>query len=149
MNAIIVSNRVAIAHVDPKAQNAVNSVYMVHTFCGQLFGTAVGNALYAKGGWTYSGAFNIAQLIAGLSVLMIRGPHEKHWVGWRGGWNLKKSKEEKVQPSTAEADVEANVDRIGPEAVVEVPAQIQKEDEPSREKVAYDGEKGGGLENDP
>lgn len=66
MNAIIVSNRVAIAHVDPKAQNAVNSVYMVHTFCGQLFGTAVGNALYAKGGWTYSGAFNIAQLIAGL-----------------------------------------------------------------------------------
>ncbi|XDG05962.1 hypothetical protein ABKA04_005577 [Annulohypoxylon sp. FPYF3050] len=148
MNAIIVANRVAIAHVDPRAQNAVNSVYMVHTFCGQLFGTAVGNALYAKGGWTYSGAFNIAQLIAGLSVLMIRGPHEKHWVGWRGGWNLK-SKEEKFQPSTAEADVETNVDGIGPEAVVEVPAEIQREDESTREKVAYDGEKGGGLENDP
>lgn len=68
MNTIIVANRVAIAHVDPKAQNAVNSVYMVHTFCGQLFGTAVGNALYASGGWTHTGAFNIAQMIAGLQI---------------------------------------------------------------------------------
>ena len=58
-NTIIVSNRLAIANVDPKAQNAVNAVYMLFTFGGQLFGIALGNQLYAQGGWTHSGALNI------------------------------------------------------------------------------------------
>ncbi|KAI1208133.1 MFS general substrate transporter [Annulohypoxylon truncatum] len=144
MNTIIVANRVAIAHVDSKAQNAVNSVYMVHTFCGQLFGTAVGNALYAKGGWTYSGAFNIAQIIAGLLVLVVRGPHEKHWVGWRGGWNLRKSKtEEKAQSPNAQTDVEANTE----ETTTEAPTEIPTEDEASKEKFEDRVEKGGGSGN--
>ncbi|KAI0449677.1 major facilitator superfamily domain-containing protein [Xylaria acuta] len=88
VNTTIVANRMAIAHVDPTAHNAVNSVYMIFTFAGQLFGTAVGNALYARGGWTWSGALNIAQLGAALAVLVVRGPHEKGWVGWGGGWDL-------------------------------------------------------------
>ncbi|KAI1458800.1 MFS general substrate transporter [Annulohypoxylon moriforme] len=146
MNTIIVANRVAIAHVDSKAQNAVNSVYMVHTFCGQLFGTAVGNALYAKGGWTYSGAFNIAQLVAGLLVLILRGPHEKHWVGWRGGWNLGKPKTgDNVQSSNAQADVEANTD----EMTMEVPTEIPTEDEGSKEKLGDRDGKGGKSQNIP
>ncbi|OTB09448.1 hypothetical protein M426DRAFT_50745 [Hypoxylon sp. CI-4A] len=129
MNTIMVSNRVAIAHVDTKAQNAVNSVYMVHTFCGQLFGTAVGNALYAKGGWTWSGAFNIAQMVAGLLILFIRGPHEKGWLGWRGGWNLSKPKaEENIQ-----ADEESNIE----DASTEVPIEIPTEDEDAKEKVKH------------
>ncbi|KAI0169186.1 MFS general substrate transporter [Hypoxylon sp. FL1284] len=108
MNTIMVANRVAIAHVDPKAHNAVNSVYMVHTFCGQLFGTAVGNALYASGGWTHAGAFNIAQMIAGLLILALRGPHEQGWVGWRGGWDLSGPKPEKnIQSPAPETDAEA------------------------------------------
>ncbi|KAI1141466.1 MFS general substrate transporter [Hypoxylon sp. FL0543] len=132
MNTIIVSNRVAIAHVDPKAQNAVNSVYMVHTFCGQLFGTAVGNALYAQGGWTWSGAFNVAQMIAGLFVLALRGPHEKRWIGWRGGWSLRKPRaEENAQTSAAQVDVEA----INEDIVTEVPTEIPTEDEGTKEKV--------------
>ncbi|KAI1359182.1 major facilitator superfamily domain-containing protein [Xylaria arbuscula] len=89
VNIIIVANRMAIADVDPTAHNAVNSVYMIFTFGGQLFGTAVGNTLYARGGWTWSGALNIAQLSTALVLVVLRGPHEKGWVGWRGGWDLR------------------------------------------------------------
>ncbi|KAI1416467.1 MFS general substrate transporter [Hypoxylon sp. FL1857] len=138
MNTIIVANRVAIAHVDPKAQNAVNSVYMVHTFCGQLFGTAVGNALYAQGGWTWSGAFNIAQMIAGLFVLTLRGPHEKSWIGWRGGWNMRKPKTEGNAQAPVQADIEANND----DTATEVPTELPTEDESTKEKIEYRDQKG-------
>ncbi|KAI1766909.1 MFS general substrate transporter [Hypoxylon sp. FL1150] len=123
MNTIIVANRVAIAHVDVNAQNAVNSVYMVHTFCGQLFGTAVGNALYASGGWTQTGAFNIAQMIAGLLVIALRGPHERGWIGWRGGWDLRGYNMEKnSQSSTAQPDTEANNE----DTATEIPTEKEK-----------------------
>lgn len=89
VNTIIVANRMAISDVDPTAHNAVNSVYMIFTFAGQLFGTAVGNTLYARGGWTWSGALNIGQLTTALLLLFVKGPHEKGWVGWRGGWDLR------------------------------------------------------------
>jgi predicted MFS family arabinose efflux permease len=36
------------------ARNRINTGYMLLSFCGQLTGTAVGNRLYAQGGWTYS-----------------------------------------------------------------------------------------------
>ena len=95
-NTIIVSNRLAIANVDPKAQNAVNAVYMLFTFGGQLFGIALGNQLYAQGGWTHSGALNIAQMSVGILVVLARGPHERGWIGWGGGWNLRNKKVEEV-----------------------------------------------------
>ncbi|KAK8052855.1 hypothetical protein PG996_012156 [Apiospora saccharicola] len=88
MTTVVVANRMSIASVDPKAQNAVNSVYMVFTFCGQLFGTAVGNRLYAEGGWVHSGALSIGLVGMSLVVTVVRGPHEKGWLGWRGGWGL-------------------------------------------------------------
>ncbi|KAI0846188.1 MFS general substrate transporter [Daldinia vernicosa] len=138
MNTIIVGNRVAIANVDSKAQNAVNSVYMVHTFCGQLFGTAVGNALYAKGGWTYSGAFNIAQMVAGLLILFVRGPHERRWLGWRGGWDMRKPKiEENGSACGAQADVEANTEDVA----TEIPIEVTTEDESPKEKVEVGDER--------
>ncbi|KAI0870842.1 major facilitator superfamily domain-containing protein [Hypoxylon argillaceum] len=91
VNTTIVANRMAIAGVDPSAHNAVNAVYMIFTFAGQLFGTAVGNALYARGGWTWSGALNVAQLGTALVLVAVRGPHEQGWVGWGGGWDLRTS----------------------------------------------------------
>lgn len=48
------ANRTAIYTINPKARNRVNTAYMVCVFCGQLTGTAVGNRLYAQGGWKYS-----------------------------------------------------------------------------------------------
>lgn len=108
MNTIVVANRMAFANVDPKAQNAVNSVYMVLTFCGQLFGTAVGNNLYASGGWIHSGALSIGLMGAALIMILLRGPHEKGWIGWGGGWDLrKKIVEEKPQERPGQ-DIEAS-----------------------------------------
>lgn len=89
VNISTVSNRMLFAHVEPTAQNTVNSVYMVFTFCGQLFGTAVGNKLYADGGWISSGALSIACVAGGLLVALLRGPHEKGWIGWHGGWEVR------------------------------------------------------------
>lgn len=50
-----IANRAAIYGIQPRARNRVNTAYMVAAFSGQLTGTAVGNRLYALGGWTYSG----------------------------------------------------------------------------------------------
>jgi len=55
VQVIQVANRSAIYSINPKARNRVNTAYMVSAFCGQLTGTAVGNRLYAAGGWTWSG----------------------------------------------------------------------------------------------
>ncbi|KAI1750293.1 major facilitator superfamily domain-containing protein [Xylaria castorea] len=118
VNTTIVANRMAIAHVDPTAHNAVNSVYMIFTFAGQLFGTAVGNALYARGGWTWSGGLNIAQLGAALLILVARGPHEKGWVGWGGGWDL--STPEDMEVSTDSDGSRERQDGEKGEAPVEV-----------------------------
>ncbi|KXJ88591.1 major facilitator superfamily domain-containing protein [Microdochium bolleyi] len=89
MNTTVVAGRVAFGHVEPQAQNAVNAVYMVFTFCGQLCGTAAGNALYARGGWLASGGLAIGMLGAAMVVNVARGPRETGWVGWSGGWDLR------------------------------------------------------------
>jgi predicted MFS family arabinose efflux permease len=49
-----VANRTAIFGINPKARNRINTAYMLSAFCGQLTGTAVGNRLYALGGWRLS-----------------------------------------------------------------------------------------------
>ncbi|KAH8891551.1 MFS general substrate transporter [Thozetella sp. PMI_491] len=92
MNIVVVASRVAIAGVDPTAQNAVNAVFMVFTFCGQLSGTAAGNNLYARGGWIHSGALSIGFVGASFLLIFVRGPHETGWVGWHGGWDLRGQK---------------------------------------------------------
>ncbi|KAH9890199.1 major facilitator superfamily domain-containing protein [Xylariomycetidae sp. FL2044] len=128
MNTIVVANRMAIANVDTKAQNTVNSVYMVFTFCGQLFGTAVGNALYARGGWTNSGALNIAQMVGGLLLLAIRGPHEQGWFGWGGGWDLR------LHTAKPKSDPEQSAEDSAKNTHTE--SKMQEEQEGSGEKTA-------------
>ncbi|RYP61166.1 hypothetical protein DL770_009843 [Monosporascus sp. CRB-9-2] len=90
IDIVIVSTRLAIGGIDPKGQNVVNSVYMILTYCGQFTGTAVGNRLYADGGWIYSGAFGIGAVGLGFALVLLRGPHEdsKTWFGWSGGWSM-------------------------------------------------------------
>lgn len=63
---------------------------MVSVFSGQLIGTAVGNALYARSGWYASGSASVAFVAFALFVALIRGPHETGWVGWHGGMNWRK-----------------------------------------------------------
>lgn len=84
------ANRSNIYGLDPKARNRVNTVYMVFSFAGQLTGTAAGNRLYAQGGWTWSSSMNIGLIGVGILVGLVRGPRESGWVGWKGGWNIRR-----------------------------------------------------------
>lgn len=84
------ANRSNVYNLDAKARNRVNTAYMVFAFAGQLTGTAVGNRLYAEGGWVWSGSCNIAFIGSALIVAFIRGPREIGWVGWSGGWSVRK-----------------------------------------------------------
>jgi hypothetical protein len=63
---------------------------MVSTFCGQLTGTAVGNKLYARGGWVASGSASVGFVGVALLVSFSRAPWEKGWVGWKGGWSIRR-----------------------------------------------------------
>lgn len=65
-----VANRTAIFAINPKARNRTNTAYMAFAFAGQLSGTAIGNRLYAKGGWRYSGGFASESHV----------PFEFHWL---------------------------------------------------------------------
>jgi predicted MFS family arabinose efflux permease len=85
-----IANRSAIYSIEPKARNRVNTAFMLSVFCGQLMGTAVGNALYAQGGWIRSGGASVGFIGAALVVCFARGPWEKRWLGWRGGWGLRR-----------------------------------------------------------
>ena len=92
-----IANRSAIYSIEPKARNRVNTAYMVSVFCGQLMGTAAGNQLYARGGWVRSGSASVGFIGAALSICVARGPWEKGWVGWRGGWSIRRRDLKKLQ----------------------------------------------------
>ncbi|KAK0621675.1 MFS general substrate transporter [Bombardia bombarda] len=114
-----IANRAAIYDIQPRARNRVNTGYMVASFSGQLTGTAVGNRLYAEGGWVYSGAASIAFIGFALIVCLVRGPREKGWFGWSGGWSIHRDdlppKKGEPTPSPREESLEEQVEeeRIG------------------------------------
>ena len=95
-----VANRAAIYSLRPLARNRVNTSYTVFVFCGQLMGTAVGNRLYAEGGWVLAGEANIAFVGVTIVVALLRGPWETGWVGWTGGWSLAPKKADVPPPAT-------------------------------------------------
>ncbi|KAK8085323.1 MFS general substrate transporter [Apiospora hydei] len=134
MTTVVVANRMAIASVDPKAQNAVNSVYMVFTFCGQLFGTAVGNRLYAEGGWVHSGALSIGLVGISLVITVVRGPHENRWLGWRGGWDLSNKKMKATQEGERPQERPGQEDVDGGVEEKRIP-QPEKKDTPGQMKT--------------
>ncbi|KAL9112180.1 MAG: hypothetical protein Q9227_003557 [Pyrenula ochraceoflavens] len=102
-----IANRSALYGVAPLARNRVNTCYMVFTFAGQLTGTAAGNHLYAEGGWIRSGSANVGFVGLALVLCVVRGPHETHWLGWRGGWKLRKGVPTKDQAMSAEEQTAA------------------------------------------
>jgi len=104
--------RTQLVAVEPKARNRVNTVFMVAGFVGMLVGTAVGNRLYAMGGWHYSGAAEIGFLVAAIVVCVARGPHETRWVGWRGGWG-RRARDETPDEIREEVDGDAEQSEVG------------------------------------
>ncbi|KAI0474358.1 major facilitator superfamily domain-containing protein [Xylaria cf. heliscus] len=104
------ANRSNIYSLDPKARNRVNTIYMVFCFAGQLTGTAAGNRLYAQGGWVYSGSMCIGLIGAAILIGLARGPRESGWVGWKGGWNIRRDENigEKVEQQVAVGETQTH-----------------------------------------
>lgn len=102
-----IANRTSIYSVAPKARNRVNTAYMVSVFVGQLMGTAVGNRLYAHGGWIASGSASVGFVSAAILICFLRGPHEPGWIGWHGGCDMRKGVIKK--PPKSQTDQEAAV----------------------------------------
>ncbi|KAI4863506.1 MFS general substrate transporter [Hypoxylon rubiginosum] len=92
------ANRSNVYNLDPRARNRVNTAYMVFAFAGQIMGTAVGNRLYAQGGWVWSGSSNIAFIGVAIIVGIARGPRETGWIGWSKGWHIRKDDVPKREP---------------------------------------------------
>ncbi|KAK4097823.1 MFS general substrate transporter, partial [Parathielavia hyrcaniae] len=109
-----IGNRAAIYGIQPRARNRVNTAYMVAAFSGQLTGTAVGNRLYAHGGWAASGSCSIAFICLALAFCFVRGPRETGWVGWSGGWAIRR--DDLVDAKTA-SDIEAPAESDVPQEV--------------------------------
>lgn len=53
-------------------------------------GTAVGNKLYARGGWIASGSCSVGFIALALCICFVRGPWNEGWVGWKGGWSVRR-----------------------------------------------------------
>ena len=86
-----ISNRVAIAPIEPQMRNRVNTAFVSVLYLGQLAGTKVGAVVYHRyGGWIPTGAVSIAVLGAGFLIVIGRGPNETGWLGWHGGWKPKR-----------------------------------------------------------
>ncbi|TLD37354.1 MFS general substrate transporter [Venturia nashicola] len=125
MTTAQVANRSSIYSLEPKARNRINTVFMLGTFCGQLSGTAVGNHVYARGGWIRSGSVSVGFCAGAILILCLRGPWESGWLGWHGGWSMRKKNQNSSDGKTAEKAMHTQpADRRG-----EIPAEIEKVDE--------------------
>lgn len=145
-----VANRAATYTLDVKARNRINSVYMLFVFFGQTMGTGAGNKALAEGGWLESGGLSVGFLGLSLVFALMRGPHEKGWIGWSGGASFVLERKKKrnndddnvggggggdVEKGNAEADATGHADawsdaEKGVQLIDkpgEVPTSLQKE----------------------
>jgi predicted MFS family arabinose efflux permease len=97
-----IANRSSIYSIEPKRRNGLNTAFMVSTFCGQLIGTAAGNHIYAAAGWIGSGSASVGFISAAILVILARGPWEEKWIGWRGGWSMRKKDPNSANGKTSE-----------------------------------------------
>jgi predicted MFS family arabinose efflux permease len=97
-----IANRSTIYSLAPKGRNRVNTSFMLATFTGQLTGTAVGNHVYASGGWIKSGSVSVGFVCGAILFLCLRGPYEPGWIGWHGGHSMKKKNKTSADGMTSE-----------------------------------------------
>ena len=121
MQTAQIANRSSIYTVEPKGRNRINTCFMVFTFFGQLTGTSVGAHLYSRGGWIGSQSFSVGCIGMALLITFSRGPWEEGWLGWHGGFSIKKKSKTSAD---GKADEERNpLRRLGTnEQIATVPA---------------------------
>ncbi|OJT11966.1 hypothetical protein TRAPUB_11488 [Trametes pubescens] len=119
-----VSITTAVLGLEPNARSRLNAVVLLSLFIGQVMGTAVGSKVYTDHGWRPDASLNLAWTVFSLIVLLARGPHVPRytWLGWAGGWELRKSRVVARQQAEASKDVEAG----GGGAAVEAEAEDDK-----------------------
>jgi hypothetical protein len=47
------------------------------------------------GGWVASGSLSVGVIACSYLIVAARGPYEKGWVGWGGGWGRKSKEKER------------------------------------------------------
>ncbi|BGP48575.1 hypothetical protein JCM10450v2_004451 [Rhodotorula kratochvilovae] len=106
MQQVSLSTR--IFSLSAAARARLSAVFLVCNFAGQLIGTAAGTRVYLDYGYRASGGLCVALAGFSVAVLFLRGPHlpNKRWVGWAGGWELRKRVHERAVAEKA-AGVEA------------------------------------------
>lgn len=104
LTVVQVSNRMTIHPVEPTARNRVNSAFVCVMCLGQLMGTYVGSIIYEDyGGWVATGSFEVGLIVFSFILVALRGPHEKGWIGWTGGWGPRPREKHEIDD-----DVEAS-----------------------------------------
>ncbi|GAA5917654.1 hypothetical protein JCM6882_003423 [Rhodosporidiobolus microsporus] len=100
-----VSNSTRIFAINAAARARFSAVFLVWNFAGQLIGTAAGTRVYLKYGYRAEGGLCLGLLGFMLFILCLRGPHcpTKQWIGWAGGWELRKSVAERKKREAEEA----------------------------------------------
>ena len=124
-------------------------------FIGQVMGTAVGSKVFTEHGWRPDASLNLAWTGFTLFVLFLRGPHcpRYTWIGWQGGFELRKSRVVARQQADREAaaaaekqravDEDENGDGAGREVAEEArDEKIRVRSEVGEEKADRDERKG-------
>ncbi|CDO75002.1 hypothetical protein BN946_scf184965.g4 [Trametes cinnabarina] len=98
-----VSLTTAVLGLDPNARSRLNAVLILSLFIGQVMGTSVGAKVFNEHGWRPDAALNLAWTGFTLLVLFLRGPHcpRYKWIGWEGGFELRKSRVLAQQEATS------------------------------------------------
>ncbi|KAI0632369.1 MFS general substrate transporter [Trametes polyzona] len=100
-----VSLTTAVLGLDASARSRLNAVVLL-----SVIGTAVGSKVFTAHGWRPDAALNLAWTAFALLILLVRGPHcpRYTWIGWKGGWELRKSRIVKREPAVAVVESKAD-----------------------------------------
>lgn len=90
----LTSCRVSVYESAPGMRSRANTAFVLFLFGGNIMGTSVGSMVFVRFGWV--GMEVVAVCFAGVAVAFggLRGPHERGWIGWRGGWGWRRTVEE-------------------------------------------------------
>ena len=140
-----VSLTTAVLGLDDSARSRLIAVLILALFIGQVMGTSVGAKVFTAHGWRPDAALNLAWTGWTLGVLFLRGPHcpRYKWIGWEGGFELRKSVvDARKRAAAAEKEKAAGADAADGGEVVEEDREKgrQSEEEAERERKSVKGE---------
>ena len=77
-------------------------------------GTAAGTQVYVQHGWRAAALLSLGWMGMQLGLLLARGPHtpRKAWIGWEGGWSLRRRPEPEEAERKDEKEPMRDVQKI-------------------------------------